>query len=110
MATYDQLKVPAGAAGLITPAIESQLNERQKEKSWLRCRRRIRDQRLVPQNLDVVYDTIRRDLIALVQIALSSHKAVAETPVMSLNKAVNNLPIIYRFFRPIYRFALGGES
>ena len=23
---------------------------------------------------------------------------------MCLNKAVNNLPIIYRFFRPIYRF------
>jgi predicted HTH transcriptional regulator len=28
---YDRLKVPAGAAGLITPAIESQLNERQKK-------------------------------------------------------------------------------
>ena len=27
-------------------------------------------------------------------------------PVMCLNKAVNNLPINYRFFRPIYRFAL----
>jgi len=67
---YDRLKVPAGAAGLITPAIESQLNERQKKimvevqktgfvtSGW--CRK----------NLDVVYDTIRRDLIALVQIGL----------------------------------------
>jgi len=67
---YDRLKVSAGAAGLITPAIESQLNERQKKimievqktgfvtSGW--CRR----------NLDVVYDTIRRDLIALVQLGL----------------------------------------
>jgi ATP-dependent DNA helicase RecG len=67
---YDRLKVSAGAAGLITPAVESQLNERQKKimievqktgfvtSGW--CRR----------NLDVVYDTIRRDLIALVQLGL----------------------------------------
>ena len=67
---YGRLKVLAGAVGLIAPAIESQLNERQKKimvevqqtgfvtSGW--CRK----------NLDVVYDTIRRDLIALVQLGL----------------------------------------
>jgi hypothetical protein len=67
---YERLKVPAGAVGLITPAIQAQLNERQKKimvqvqqtgfvtSGW--CRK----------NLDVVYDTIRRDLIALVQLGL----------------------------------------
>lgn len=61
---------PANAAGLITPAVEAQLNERQKKimvevqktgfvtSGW--CRK----------NLDVVYDTICRDLIALVQLGL----------------------------------------
>lgn len=67
---YDRLKVPEGIVGLVTPAIEAQLNERQKKimlkvqqsgsvtSGW--CRK----------NLPVVYDTIRRDLLELVELGL----------------------------------------
>jgi ATP-dependent DNA helicase RecG len=67
---YDRLRVPEGAVGLIPPAIEAQLNDRQKtimveaQKSgfitsgW--CRK----------HLPVVYDTIRRDLLGLVKMGL----------------------------------------
>lgn len=67
---YERLVLPEGAAGLITPAVETQLNERQKKimvqvqregsvtSGW--CRR----------ELPVVYDTIRRDLLGLVRLGL----------------------------------------
>ena len=67
---YDRLKVPEGAPGLVSPAIEAQLNDRQKKilvevqktgsvtSGW--CRK----------HLPVVYDTIRRDLLGLVELGL----------------------------------------
>lgn len=67
---YDRLRVPEGTKGLIAPAIERQLNKRQKKivtevqktgfvtSGW--CRK----------NLPVVYDTIRRDLMELVKLGL----------------------------------------
>ena len=67
---YERLKLPEGATGFITPAVEAQLNERQKKimiqvqkegfvtSGW--CRKQ----------LPVVYDTIRRDLLGLIKLGL----------------------------------------
>ena len=67
---YDHIRTPANAPGLITPAVEVQLNERQKKimvevqqtgfvtSGW--CRKR----------LPVVYDTIRRDLLGLMELGV----------------------------------------
>ncbi|HEY3853680.1 MAG TPA: ATP-binding protein [Verrucomicrobiae bacterium] len=67
---YERLRLPDGAVGFISPAVEAQLNERQKRimvqvqregfvtSGW--CRR----------ELPVVYDTIRRDLLGLVRLGL----------------------------------------
>lgn len=67
---YERLKVPAGATGAITPAIEAQLNERQKEillevqktgrvtSGW--CRKRF----------GVALLTVQRDLAGLVGLGL----------------------------------------
>ena len=64
---YDRITVPQGTAGPITTAMESQMNERQKQilvqvqvagtvtSGW--CR----------DHLPFAYDTIRRDLLALVE-------------------------------------------
>jgi len=67
---YDRIKTPESAARLIPPAVEAQLNDRQKAiivevqktgsvtSGW--CRK----------HLPVVYDTIRRDLLGLVELGL----------------------------------------
>jgi len=67
---YERIRTPANASGLITPAVEAVLNERQKKilievqktgavtSGW--CRK----------NIPVVYDTIRRDLLGLVELGL----------------------------------------
>jgi predicted HTH transcriptional regulator len=67
---YERIQTPANASGLITPAVEAVLNERQKKilievqktgavtSGW--CRK----------NIPVVYDTIRRDLLGLVELGL----------------------------------------
>ena len=67
---YDRLKVPAGAAGFVTPAVEAQLNDRQKKilaevyksgfvtSGW--CQKRLK----------VVRDTANRDLVGLVELNL----------------------------------------
>ena len=67
---HDRIRTPAGASGPVTPAIEAQLNRRQKSiivevqragfvtSGW--CRK----------HLPVVYDTIRRDLLGLVELGL----------------------------------------
>lgn len=67
---YERIRTPANASGLITPAMEAALNERQKQiltevqrtgsvtSGW--CRK----------NIPVVYDTIRRDLLGLVELSL----------------------------------------
>jgi predicted HTH transcriptional regulator len=71
---YDRLKVPAGVTGQITPAIEAQLNKRQKKimievqktgavtSGW--CRKQ----------LGVTYDTANRDLLALLKLGLLMRK------------------------------------
>jgi predicted HTH transcriptional regulator len=67
---FDRIRTPENAGGLVTPAVESQLNERQK-KIFIEAQRAgyvtsgwCRD------HLPVVYDTIRRDLIGLVDLGL----------------------------------------
>ena len=67
---FDRIRTPENAGGLVTPAVEAQLNERQK-KIFIEAQRAgyvtsgwCRDQ------LPVVYDTIRRDLIGLVDLGL----------------------------------------
>lgn len=67
---FDRIRVPVNAGGLVTPALEAQLNERQK-KIFIEAQRAgyvtsgwCRD------HLPVVYDTIRRDLIGLVDLGL----------------------------------------
>jgi predicted HTH transcriptional regulator len=67
---YERLKVAEGTPSLVSPAIEAQLNKRQKKilievqksgfvtSGW--CRK----------HLPVVYDTIRRDLLGLVELGL----------------------------------------
>ena len=67
---YDRLKVPAGATGLVTPAIEKQLNKRQRRimievqrtgavtSGW--CRK----------HFDVALLTVQRDLSGLVNLGL----------------------------------------
>jgi predicted HTH transcriptional regulator len=64
---YERLKLPEGATGFITPAVEAQLNERQKKimvqvqqvgtvtSGWCRM------------TFDVTYDTANRDLLDLVE-------------------------------------------
>jgi predicted HTH transcriptional regulator len=64
---YERLKLPEGAAGFITPAVEAQLNDRQKKimvqvqqagtvaSGW--CRK----------TFEVTYDTANRDLLDLVK-------------------------------------------
>jgi predicted HTH transcriptional regulator len=67
---YERLRLSADVGGPVTPAIEAQLNDRQKKimlevqqsgavtSGW--CRRHI----------PVSYDTIRRDLLALVDLGI----------------------------------------
>jgi predicted HTH transcriptional regulator len=64
---YERLKLPGGAVGFITPAVEAQLNARQKKimvqvqqegavtSGWYR------------KTFDVTYDTANRDLLDLVE-------------------------------------------
>jgi predicted HTH transcriptional regulator len=67
---YERLKVPEGAPGLVSPAVEAQLNDRQKQilvevqkagsvtSGW--CRKRF----------GVAYQTVYRDLGGLVELGL----------------------------------------
>jgi predicted HTH transcriptional regulator len=67
---YDRLKVPEGAVGLITPAVEAQLNERQKKIVLEVQQRGLVTSGWCRKHLPVVYDTIRRDLLGLVELGL----------------------------------------
>jgi predicted HTH transcriptional regulator len=76
---YDRLKLPEGATGLITPAIEAQLNPRQKKimveaqksgfvtSGW--CRK----------SFDVTYDTANRDLLELARLKLLKRQGAGRT-------------------------------
>ena len=72
---YDRLKVPEGAAGTIPPAVESQLNPRQRiivaqvlktgavTSGW--CRKRF----------GITYDTANRDLLGLMKLGILERKS-----------------------------------
>ncbi|SRR6266567_51832 len=71
---YDRLKVPDGAVGLVSAAIEAQLNARQRKivaqvmnkgsvtSGW--CRRQFK----------ITYDTANRDLLALMELGILERK------------------------------------
>jgi len=72
---YDRIRTPANAVGPITPAIEAQLNERQKKimievqksgavtSGW--CRKQF----------GITYDTANRDLLALMKLGILERKS-----------------------------------
>ncbi len=72
---YERLKLPEGAAGTIAPALESQLNARQRKiiahvlktgavtSGW--CRKQF----------GVTYDTANRDLVSLMQLGILERKS-----------------------------------
>jgi predicted HTH transcriptional regulator len=88
---YDRLKVPAGATGPITPAIESQLNERQKlimthvfsgesvTRGWCVTK------------FDVANDTAGRDLKGLTKLGLIEPQGRGRA-VRYVVKATDNRP------------------
>jgi len=67
---FDRLCVPENAGGLVTPAVEAQLNERQKKIFIEAQRAGYVTSGWCLDHLPVVYDTIRRDLIGLVDLGL----------------------------------------
>jgi predicted HTH transcriptional regulator len=69
---YDQLKVPAGAVGPITPSIEAQLNDRQKRIILQAQETGAVTSGWCQKNLEVARDTANRDLAGLVQLGLLS--------------------------------------
>jgi predicted HTH transcriptional regulator len=69
---YDRLKVPANAAGPITPAIEAQLNDRQKQIILHAQETGAVTSGWCQKILEVARDTANRDLSALVQLGLLS--------------------------------------
>ena len=64
---YERLKVPEGAVGFITPAIEAQLNERQKKIMVQVQREGAVTSGWCRKTFDVTYDTANRDLLDLVE-------------------------------------------
>ncbi len=69
---YDRLKMPANAAGPITPSIEAQLNDRQKRIILRAQETGAVTSGWCQKNLKVVRDTANRDLTGLVQLGLLS--------------------------------------
>jgi predicted HTH transcriptional regulator len=69
---YERLKVPANAAGPITPSIEAQLNDRQKRIILRAQETGAVTSGWCQKNLKVVRDTANRDLTGLVQLGLLS--------------------------------------
>lgn len=67
---YDRIKTPENAGGLVTPAIESQLNERQKKIMLEVQRAGFVTSGWCRKQLAVTYDTANRDLLGLVKLGL----------------------------------------
>ena len=67
---YDRLRVPAGAAGLVTPAVEAQLNDRQKKIMLEVYKSGFVTSGWCQKRLKVVKDTANRDLAGLVELNL----------------------------------------
>jgi predicted HTH transcriptional regulator len=64
---YERLKLPEGAVGFITPAVEAQLNERQKKIMIQVQREGAVTSGWCRKTFDVTYDTANRDLLDLVE-------------------------------------------
>jgi len=64
---YEGLKIPEGAVGFITPAVEAQLNERQKKIMVQVQREGTVTSGWCRKTFDVTYDTANRDLLDLVE-------------------------------------------
>ena len=64
---YERLKLPDGAVGFITPAVEAQLNERQKKIMVQVQREGMVTSGWCRKTFDVTYDTANRDLLDLVE-------------------------------------------
>ncbi len=64
---YERLKLPEGAGGFITPAIEAQLNARQKKIMIQVQREGTVTSGWCRKTFDVTYDTANRDLLDLVE-------------------------------------------
>lgn len=67
---YDRLKVPEGARGLITPAVEAQLNERQKKIMIQVQKEGVVTSGWCQKHLGIVKDTANRDLAGLVGLGV----------------------------------------
>jgi predicted HTH transcriptional regulator len=69
---YDRLKVPAGTAGLITPAVESQLNERQRKIVVHVQKAGVVTRGWCVAKFNVANDTAGRDLKELTELGILS--------------------------------------
>jgi len=67
---YDRIKVPADALGLVTPAVEAQLNERQKRIIVETQEAGFVTSGWCQKTFHVVRDTANRDLVGLVRFGL----------------------------------------
>lgn len=67
---YDRLKPPAGVFGPVTPAIEAQLNERQKRIMLEAQQTQFVTSGWCQKTFHIVRDTANRDLAALVRLGL----------------------------------------
>jgi predicted HTH transcriptional regulator len=68
---YDRIKTPANASGPITPAIEAQLNERQKRMVALLVSGERLTSRRCEQEFGVTRDTAARDFALLVKLGIA---------------------------------------
>jgi ATP-dependent DNA helicase RecG len=69
--SYDRLKVPAGATGLITPAVEAQLNERQKKMVLLLTSGEELTSRRCEKEFGVTRPVTAKDFASLVRLGLA---------------------------------------
>jgi predicted HTH transcriptional regulator len=69
---YDRLKVPAGAAGLIPPAIESRLNERQKQMVALLTSGEELTSRRCEAEFGVTRPVTSKDFSTLIQLGIAN--------------------------------------
>jgi ATP-dependent DNA helicase RecG len=68
---YDRLKVPTGAAGPVTPAIEARLNERQKHMVAMLVAGESLTSRRCEKEFKVTRDTAARDFALLMELGLA---------------------------------------
>jgi ATP-dependent DNA helicase RecG len=69
---YDRIKTPLNASGPVTPAVEAQLNERQKKMVALLVKGERLTSRRCEQEFGVTRDTAARDFALLVKLGIAS--------------------------------------